>query len=131
MEHAMGPIESQIRKQNNGRDLHPIGQAADHGLKGCRDNPCSGKDDRNNNGQQTKLYQHAIQEQEDHIVAPIATKNLLLRMRAEQPLERHKYKKRDKNYLEAKGIHRALLAVTLSLFTDGIKSKPTAAHHAG
>ena len=47
MEHAMGPIESQIRKHDNGRDLHPIGQTADHGLNGCRDNPCGGKDDRN------------------------------------------------------------------------------------
>jgi hypothetical protein len=62
-----------------------------------------GKKDRNHNGQQTKLYQHAIEGQEDdQIVAPIATKNVLLRMHGEQPLERHKHKKSDKNYLEAK-----------------------------
>jgi hypothetical protein len=30
-----------------------------------------------------------------------------LRMRAEQPLKWHKHKNNDKNYLEAKGIHRA------------------------
>src|SRR5882757_2539397 len=105
MEHAMRPIESQIRKYDNGRDLDPIGQAAHHGLKGCRDNPCGGKNDRYDNGYQAKLYQHAIQEQEDQIVAPIATKNLL-RMHGEQPLERHKHKNGDKNNLEAKGIHR-------------------------
>src|SRR5258705_286058 len=128
MEHAMDPIESQIANHDNGRDLHPIGQTADQGLNGCRDNPCGGKNDPNNNGQQTKLCQYAIQEQKDHIVAPIATKNLLLRMHGKQPLERHKHKKNDKNNLEAKGIHRGSSpAVTLSLFTDGIKSKPAAA----
>src|SRR5712671_4856930 len=104
MEHAMGPIESQIGKHDNGRDLDPIGQAADQGLKGCRDNPCGSKDDRKDNGQQTKLYQNTIQEQEDQIVAPIATKDLL-RMHGEQPLERYEYKNGDKNYLEAKGIN--------------------------
>src|SRR5882724_5535965 len=103
MEHAMSPIESQIRKYDNGRDLDPVGQTADHGLKGCRDNPCGGKNDRNDNGYQTKLYQHTIQEQEDQIVAPIATKNLL-RMPGEQPLERQEHKDCDKNNLKAKGI---------------------------
>src|SRR5205823_13795059 len=112
--------------------LHPIRQTADRCLKGCRDNPCSAINGPNNNGQQTKLSKNAIQEQEDYIVAPIATKNLLLRMHAEQPLERYKHNKNDKNYLEAKGIHYApRLAVTLSLFTDGIKGKPVAAHHDG
>ena len=54
MEHAMRPIESHIGKHDNGRDLHPIGQIANRGLKGCRDNLCGCKNARGYDAQEAE-----------------------------------------------------------------------------
>jgi hypothetical protein len=87
---------------------------------------------RNDHGKQTEPDQHAVQKQENEVVAPAPTEHLLLGMQGKQPLERHKHKKRYENNLEAKGIHRTpRLALVLSLFIDRIKSKPAASHQTG
>src|ERR1700722_11005893 len=108
MKHAMGPVESEIGKHNDQRYLNPIRQTSDRGLNGRRDNLRGRENACDNDGEETELYQHAVQKQEDEIVRPTPTKNLLLRMHGEQPLKRHEHKTGDENNLEAKGIHGAL-----------------------
>ncbi len=46
-------------------------------LKRCRENLCGGENARAYDSQEAELYQQAVQKQENEVVGPTPTKNLL------------------------------------------------------
>src|SRR6266849_489056 len=109
MEHAMGPVESQIGKHDDQRNLSPVRQASDRGSNGRGDGRFGGKNAHQNDGEKTELYHEAVYQQEDEIVRPAPPKHLLLRVQGEQALERHEDKTDDQNNFQTQRVHVSTL----------------------